>query len=320
MLRQKTMGISAKENLIRAIMHDHPDHVPYYNEGGILYVDYDGAMPPKDGADIWGVYWQSTKSHELPFVVKHPVSSFEELENYLFPNPKQPGRFDIAASTIKKHKKNNLIVGRHLFPLFTRSWTLLGMENILIALSTNPQAVKQLYRLLTNYELEIAQQYVEIGVEAGRFSDDYGGQTQLLMSPAVWRELIKPYLQEISSFYRNHGLFMFLHSCGNIMEIMHDLVEMGIQVFNIQTRANNLVKLKQLYGDRITFHGGIDTQHTLLLGTPQEIKEEVKQCILALGKNGGLILEPDQNMPIPTENLNALIEAAKEFGKYPINY
>jgi uroporphyrinogen decarboxylase len=87
----------------------------------------------------------------------------------------------------------------------------------------------------------------------------------------------------------------------------------------IQVRANDQAEVKRLYGDKLCIMGGIDTQHLLTLGTPDEIRAEVKAKIGLLGPGGGFILAPDTLVPVPEENYQAYLEAAEAYGRYPLN-
>ena len=309
------MGVPVKDNLLRAIAHNDPDHVPYFAEGGIQGINYRGAMPPEAGLDIWGVRWEPTHGDLLSFPIGHPVQKVEDLAVYPFPDPRAPGLFDDAKA--KMDKDNCLVVGRHILALFERYEALCGIEKAFTWMLDYPQEVGEFLDRLADWQIAIAAEYINIGVEAGRISDDYGTQRDLLMSPATWRRLIKPPLSRIVQCYKNAGLFVFLHSCGNIMRIMGDLVEIGVDVFNIQTGVNDLPALKRRFGQRITFMGGVDTQYVMTSGTPAEVRQAALDAIRQLGADGGLILGPDQHITMPPENVQELITTARKWGRYP---
>ena len=199
---------------------------------------------------------------------------------------------------------------------FERLCSLCGTENALIWTLENTDIVAEFLDRLAGWHLEIAERFIGDGIEAGRISDDYGTQQSLMISPELWRTAVKPALSRVVDFYRGAGCPVFLHSCGRIMSIFGDLIDLGIDVFNIQTATNDLTSLKQEYGKRMTIMGGIDTQQTMTRSDPDAVRKQVKQAIAALGEGGGLILEPDQRITMPQENIAALIEAAKKHGTY----
>ncbi len=308
---------SPKDNLLRAIRHQKPDHVPYCGEPGLQFVDYRGALAPAGGGrDLWGVLWENEAGTALPYPVRHPVSSLEAVLAYPFPDPHAPDLWQEARRTADT--ANNLVIGRHICALFERLWALVGMETTLVGMVEEPDIAAAALGRIADWQLEIAQEYLALGVEGGRISDDYGSQASLLMSPATWRRVIKPQLARLVGVYKERGLLVFLHSCGNLVAIMDDLVDLGIDVFNIQTSANDLAAYKRRYGRRFTVMGGIDTQGVMTQGTPHDVRRAVAEAIRTLGAGGGLILEPDQRIPMPEANVRALVEAAKGLGRYPL--
>ena len=157
----------------------------------------------------------------------------------------------------------------------------------------------------------------EIGVDGILFGDDWGTQERLFVEPETWRELIKPELARMYAAARKRGLFVFQHTDGCVQDIVGDLVELGCDCIDpCQPLANDLAMLKRLYGDKLTFRGAVDSQYTLTLGTPKEVEEEVKTRIEQLAPGGGYICEPSHYVPFPEENVQAMINAARKYGKY----
>ena len=147
-----------------------------------------------------------------------------------------------------------------------------------------------------------------------RLSDDYGTQRGMLMSPSHWRGLIKPRLAEIYGLAKRHGRTVFHHSCGNIVPIIGDLIDLGLDVLHpIQPEAMDVAGLKREFGADVTFCGGIRTQDLLPHGTPQEVRDEVRRLKDLLGKGGGYILEPGITLQadVPMANLLAMFDEAR---------
>ena len=135
------------------------------------------------------------------------------------------------------------------------------------------------------------------------------------MSPDVWRELIKP--GEIKEYELIHeaGIDVWVHSCGDVQKILPDLIEMGVDVLNpLQPECMDIYNLKDTYGDKIAFWGGISTQGVLPFGTPEQVAAETRKVGEYLSKNGGYILAPSQEIQadVPYENLCAMIDTANE--------
>jgi uroporphyrinogen decarboxylase len=147
------------------------------------------------------------------------------------------------------------------------------------------------------------------------FGDDYGTQKGLIMSPACWREFIKPRLGAMCRRVKTAGKFVFLHSCGNVRGLLPDLIECGVDVLNpFQPEVMDLADVKREFGDRLTFYGGISTQRTLPLGTPEQTREEVRRLSSVIGRGGGYIVAPAHAIPADArpENVAAMIESVSE--------
>lgn len=154
---------------------------------------------------------------------------------------------------------------------------------------------------------------------------DFGMQTGCFISPNAYRNLYKPFHAAVNDWIHAHTSWKsFIHSCGSIVALIPDMIDAGFDILNpVQVSATGMDPkvLKARFGDRITFWGGgVDTQHTLPFGTPDEVRAEVHERIRAFGPGGGFVYNTIHNVQaaIPTENLLALYESVREFGTYPI--
>ncbi|MFN8007546.1 MAG: uroporphyrinogen decarboxylase family protein [Terriglobia bacterium] len=320
--------ISEKENLLRALRREDPHHVPVRRMNGVIpgmvKVYYPGARMTGPGLDPWGVRWeggapagQEWEPMVQPYAVGHPLTDFLRVEEYPMPNP--PDERMMAGLVEGIDRAQYMLAGEMPLLLFERAHTLTGMENLMMAMLEDPEAVVMLLGRIADYDVRVLESYIELGMEAVRCQDDYGGQGSLLMSPRLWRRLIKPPLARLYKLAKDAGLIVFHHSCGNIMEIVPDLIEIGVDVIDsVQPRVNDRAKLKRVYGDRLSFMGGMDTTTTLSQGTPEEIEEEVKVCLRSLGAGGGYILGPDNLIPIPERCYRAYLAAGERLGRYPL--
>jgi uroporphyrinogen decarboxylase len=108
---------------------------------------------------------------------------------------------------------------------FDRAWSLRGFENFLMDLMVEEAFVKELFEQILSVNLQIIDEAVKYDIDGFYFGDDYGQQNGLLMSPVTWRIFIKPYLAIMFERVKKSGKIVALHSCGNISEIMGDLIE-----------------------------------------------------------------------------------------------
>jgi hypothetical protein len=154
---------------------------------------------------------------------------------------------------------------------------------------------------------------------------DFGMQTGSFISPQAYRELYQPFHKRVNDWVHSHtGWKTFIHSCGSVWTLIEDFIQAGFDIMNpVQCSAANMdpAQLKEKFGQRITFWGGgVDTQRTLPFGTPEQVRQEVRERIKIFGPGGGFVFNTIHNVQpqTPVENLLALYEAAREFGTYPL--
>ncbi|MBS7649566.1 uroporphyrinogen decarboxylase, partial [Candidatus Bathyarchaeota archaeon] len=193
---------------------------------------------------------------------------------------------------------------------FERAWAMRGFRQILIDFYRHPDFVEELLDNLMELNLQIIEGIVQYDVDAVLFSDDYGAQKGLIMNPNIWRRFLKPRLKQMYKEVKKAGKLVMIHSCGDNSEIMRDLTEIGVDIFNpTQPEAMDIYELKKKWGSQITFDGGITTQK-LPFYTPEQIREEVRRTRSIMSKGGGFILEPAKEIrwDIPPETAIALIK------------
>jgi uroporphyrinogen decarboxylase len=157
------------------------------------------------------------------------------------------------------------------------------------------------------------------GVDAVFFGDDWGIQERLMINPKLWRELFKPWYKKFFEITHAEGLHVWFHSCGNVLDLVEDLIECQVDLLNpLQPQAMDLNNLAQKFRGRLSFHGGIDCQRTLPQGTPEAVRREVQERSRLLSTTvGGYVGGPSTTiMPeTPLENIIAMCEAFQEYRK-----
>lgn len=265
----------------------------------------------------------------------HPLAeatSIEEIENYPWPDMDDPTRVAHVREQAKALREQNqyAVMGTPwlLFP-FERAFSMQGMDNFLLNLAMYPDFAKallgkitELCKTLMGNFLREAGEYIDI-IKIG---DDLGTQNSLLISPKMYREILKPFHADYIAFIKERTKAkVFFHTDGDVFNLIDDFIEIGIDILNpIQTSAgkmSNLEELKKRYGKNIVFCGGIDTHYYLPKGTPEQVREEVRRVIDILGPGGGYMVSSVHTImeDVPPENILAMVDAVKEFGKYPIH-
>jgi uroporphyrinogen decarboxylase len=201
---------------------------------------------------------------------------------------------------------------------------LRGVEQILLDLVEEPEIAEHILRRVADFYLEYARRTLEAaggGIDIFMTGDDFGMQTGLLISPEMWRRFLRPGFKAFVDLGQRYGCKVAHHSCGSIKPIIPDLIDCGLDILNpIQPEAHDMAgaDLKRLFGDRLSFHGSISIQRTLPFGTPEQVREEVRDRFASLGTNGGFIFCTAHNIQAdtPIRNVEALFTAYHDLGRY----
>jgi len=283
--------------------------------------------------DSWGV--KSTEIEEgVWFPTIHPLAEAKTVEaigNYNWPDMNEPTRVSHARQQAKALADANkyAVMGTPwlLFP-FERAIALQGMENFLMNLALHSDFARALLEKNADLCKQLMDNFLR---ETGEFldiikiGDDLGTQHNLLISPKMYRDILKPIHADFISFIKERtAAKIFFHTDGDVFPLIDDLIEIGVDILNpIQTSAgkmSNLQELKKRYGKKIVLCGGIDTHRILPQGSPEKVRQEVRRVIQILGPGGGYIVSSVHTImnDVPAENILAMVDATVEFGKYPI--
>ena len=268
--------------------------------------------------DEWGTTWGHAFGGVGATPVGYPLKNWGMLEGYLdrcVPDPHAAGRLDGAAEALKRHRATKYCYGVTHLALFERLHALRGMNELFTDFCTNEPEVSRLLDVLEGYLIEMVRGWAALGADGVFMTDDWGSQSGLLISPAMWRHFFKPRYAHVFAEAHRLGLDVLFHSCGNVMDIVGDLIDIGMDVLDpVQPGAMDVDRLAREFGGRTAFSGAVDIQQLLCSGTPQQVKDEVRRIIDTLGRpfGGSLLLGPANVMTpdTPFENLEALFEAS----------
>jgi len=197
------------------------------------------------------------------------------------------------------------------FSLFERAWALRGMEVLLVDMLDNPAFVDALLDRLLEHNLAILDSAAGYSLDGVWFGDDWGQQKGLITGPRLWRRFILPRVREMYAAARRRGWKVIIHSCGDVSELLPDLIEAGFDFLNpFQPEVMDLLAVKREYGKDLAFCGGMSVQQILPLGTPAQVRETANWLLTAMGREGGYIFAPAHAVPgdVPVENLVAMLE------------
>jgi len=283
--------------------------------------------------DEWGIGWKMPKDGGWYYdMFSHPLQNAEsitELEKYPWPDPVDPARFvgmQARARQAAEVEKQGVFMGGLCAGIMEMAaWTrgfanyfsdFANNEKLLVGIMTRVMEMKMAY-----WEKALAEvgHYVDVVGEA----DDFAGQYRMLISPAMYRRIVKPLHKQLFDFIHAHTRAkIFFHSCGAIRPVIPDLIEIGVDVLNpVQVSAVGMdsAELKQEFGKDITFWGGgVDTQRVLSTGTPEEVRADTRRRIEDLAPGGGFVFATVHNIQgnVSPENLMAMWDALQEYGVY----
>ncbi|MCC8181176.1 MAG: uroporphyrinogen decarboxylase, partial [Planctomycetes bacterium] len=264
--------------------------------------------------DLFGVTWmRGDDGGDVGVVAEYPLQSMPAAE-YRFPDI----NVELAESVCRKLEADSerFTMFSITMGFFERAWSLMGMEDALVGMAMDDDDIRAVFDGILEHHLKLLDIALPHTFDALYFGDDWGQQQGLIMGPVLWRKYIKPAVARIFAKAKAAGKYIVLHSCGDLREIMGDLVEIGVDVYNtVQPEIYDLKKLKQEFGRDLTFYGGISTQQFLPTATREETKRMAMDVIKTMAPGGGYILSPTHSVTpdIPVDNILAIVEAGKEY-------
>lgn len=290
----------------------------------------EGKELPSSYEDEWGVVWKLTSDGRY-YAIKVPFAgqpSISDLHTHSWPDPDDPRLTKgLRARGKELHEGTDYAIVMGLpGRVFSLGQRLCGFEDWLVNLITNPKFAGALLDKGVEIESQMVKNMLgEVGdnVDVVMCPDDLGMQNALLISPELYRKMIKPRHKRLLDAIKSHTKAkLLLHSDGAIAPVIGDLIDVGVDVLNpVQVSAAGMGDtkwLKKEFGEHICFWGAIDTHHVLPFGTPEDVGEEVRRRIEDLAAGGGYVVASVHNIQaeVPPENVCAMFEAAKEYGKY----
>lgn len=276
-----------------------------------------------DYVDEWGIGFTSHE-YETPFgtgryteITGHPLADDAALASYQPPDPNRPELYTEAARVLREYQDEYWIVGVTVTTIFETAWALRGLQQMLMDFVLDPDLAHALLEIPYQYHLTAAKKLTEMGIDMLWTGDDIGSQHAMLISPDHWRTFLKPrmanFIAEVKAI--NPALKVAYHSDGNVLPIIPELIEIGVDVLNpIQPASMDPAEVGRQFGDQVCFWGSIDEQHSLPFGTPDSVRAEVIDRLQTLGKNGGLILGPTHHVQLdtPLENFWAMVNTIRQ--------
>ncbi|MCC6728723.1 MAG: hypothetical protein IT208_05220 [Chthonomonadales bacterium] len=298
-----------------------------------LHVDrtaYHAELPAGAVLDEWGI------AHRLPdradpchrhlSGITSPMAALDSVRavgDYPLPDIDAVYRYEhLPAQVCAYHDCGLAVCASMACTILEVAAYLRGTAELLIDLVDRPEIAEVLLGRIVDRRVVQARRFAECGADVLVTGDDVATQRGLLMSVALWRRWILPRLERVIAAAREarSDILIFYHGDGDMSAIVPDLIGAGVDILNpVQPDCMDLAALKHRYGDRLAFWGGIGTHTLLTRGTPDDVRREVRERLEAGAAGGGLLLAPTQMIgpEVPWENVEALVEAVRELGRYP---
>jgi len=229
---------------------------------------------------------------------------------------------DVAANVEELHEQGFAVNGWGCGHVYETAWQIRGLEDFLMDLHTDPEAMAHLVGRLDELRIFCARRLAEAGVDVIKLGDDIATQKGMVMRPEMWREFLKPGLARAIKAAKdaNPDVLTWYHTDGDATAVVGELVDIGLDILNpVQPECMDLAELNRRYGDRLAFWGAIGTQSTMPFGSPDDVRNAVRGCREACGPAGGILLAPTHVIEpdVPFENLVALRDAVHgDEGRY----
>ncbi len=259
---------------------------------------------------------------DYPVPVKFPVEEPEDLAHYKMPSASDERIWAGVQDALDRVGKDLCVVAR-IRDVISFPRDVLGYENFLVSFITEPEMLSELMDMSVAYSTEHARNLRGLGVDVVCMCDDIANAPGPLMGAEKYHEQVLPHFKKLISNCHDLGLKVIKHSDGNLMPIMDDLIDSGIDCLDpIDPMGNmDMAHIKKTYGDKIAMMGNVDCVKTLVDGTPEEIEEEVKSCLRAGAAGGGLILASSNSIHagVKPENYLHMVRCVEKYGHYPMD-
>jgi uroporphyrinogen decarboxylase len=293
-----------------------------------LYAGYPGIQPPGRPASWqseWGTtYGSMAGAWSVGAPTAHHVQTRPDLDRFIPPDPHLPRRMEPIQQAREACDREGLaLIGavRGPFALLAYHWA--GLVTTLTAIYDDPAFLASAFRIIADFDIAVCDQMIAAGVDIIWITEDIAGTEGPLLSPVHYRMHVLPYLRELVTFARSRGRPVVFHSDGYLMPFIDDLLDTGIAGLDPIERAAgmDLAALKRQVGARVCLLGNVDNKSTLGAGTPEQVEQEVRECIGAAGRGGGYVVISDNSLHagVPYPNARAMVDAAHRWGRYPLD-
>ncbi len=246
------------------------------------------------------------------------ATTLDEIRAFPFPVYEGYDESGMAEMVADAHARGRVAAGA-VGHLFENAWQIRGMEPFLIDMLAAPENCDFIFDRLHAFQKARAFAEARAGVDYIHTGDDVATQQAMMFGVAQWRAFIKPRWADIYAAVKaiNPEIRIWYHSDGNILDIIPELIEIGVDILNpIQPECLDPFAVHRQWGDRLVLDGCIGTQSVMPFGSPADVRDTVRRLVDGLGGQGALILAPTHTLEpeVPIANIEAFVETVREYG------
>ena len=348
--------MNARENILRAIRFDSPDHIPmvfHINEAcwdhypaevlkelmaehRLLFPDLEGApsraeldytVPERIGrpfTDGWGCVWETSMDGIVGTVTEHPLASWDSFGDFTAPDPevdsgKGPVNWKKVRTDIARARANGefTVGGLRHGHTFLQLIDIRGYENLLFDMADDALRLGKLIEMVEGFNAAIIKHYLDIGVDMMTYAEDLGMQNGPMLSPEMFYRYIRPSYERLMRPAVDAGCIIHMHSDGHIHQLVDGLIDGGVAALNLQDLVNGIDWIEQNLKGRVCIDLDIDRQEITPNGTPAQVDALIRQEVEKLAsKEGGLMMIYGLYPGVPLKNVRALMDAMEKYAFY----
>lgn len=322
--------MSIKNEVIKAVQRRYPRFVPVriYDEpkrSDLIRVKYHastGFHPSSSTQSEWGFVWKSLND-TMGQVKEHCLKSWNDFPTFSeqCPDPYAQGRFEHISQVILENP-DKYFIGSLGITGFNMMTFIRGFDNFLSDLYLEQTRVSELADIVFEFEKGIISGFARCNVDSVAFHDDWGTQRALMVNPELWRDFFKPRYRDQFEYAHSLGLHVLFHSCGYIMDIIPDLIEIGVDILNLnQVSLMGIDELASRFAGKVCFLCPNDNQCTMPTGDLCKIEAEARKLIDAFGRpSGGFIAQVEryESMQFSEEAYEHSISSFRKHGNYDV--
>ncbi len=259
--------------------------------------------------DDFGTLWSVDQEGVCGIPVEFPFADWNDYDSYKWPEfSAGPPKARQYSGHLSGHSEEYYARGAWI-TFFEQMQQLRGMENLMMDLAYKSKEVYRLRDDMLEFNLHWLDKWTELEYDGLHFADDWGAQNALIIDPAFWRIFFKPAYRKMFDKVKAAGMDVHFHSDGQILEIIPELIDIGVDVLNCQAVVVGMKQLKDNYAGKICFRTDLDRQQIMPFAKPEKVRAHIHEMFTHLGTtDGGIIACGEIGPDIPLENIKAMYE------------